>query len=92
MNMEFLAKLMGFYAANKDTIDRVKGDQYVQDAMARAKDLMKVLGHVWAMPDVKALYAAAKQEFDLGAEDKPVIDIEPGAHGANPLNAKGDAR
>jgi D-alanyl-D-alanine carboxypeptidase len=83
-------KLITWYFQNKSTIDRLKEDQYVQELLSRLKDLAKIFSHVWAEPDVKELFQSLKTTLDLGAEDKPVINIRTGAHGANPLNAKGD--
>jgi hypothetical protein len=88
---EATIKLVTWYFTNKAIIDQVKDDQYVQELETRVKDLAKVASHVWANPDVKKLWASLKEALDMGA-DKPLFteDTRKGAHGANPLNAKGD--
>jgi hypothetical protein len=92
---ETTIKLVTWYFTNKATIDQVKDDQYVQELETRVKDLVKVASHVWANPDVKKLWASLREALDIGnTADVPLFtaDTQKGAHGVNPLHAKGDLR
>jgi hypothetical protein len=91
---ETTLKLATWYFTNKELIDRVKDDQYVQELQARGKEITKISSHVWANPDVKQLWESLRDTLGIGREDAPLFTADTnkpqGAHGANPLNAKGD--
>jgi hypothetical protein len=90
---ETTMKLVTWYFTNKQVIDQVKDDQYVLELESRLKDIVKVASHVWANPEVKKLWASLKETLDLGKDDALFnVDTQRGAHGANPLDAKGDIR